>query len=74
MWFAQNSSQFERLKNLSVINLPSESTRAMAMLAQRTMQLQCTIQDGQVWLGDGNNSVMVERVKLKMPPDRVRHT
>ena len=65
MWFAQNSSQFERLKNLTVVNLPSENTRAMAKLAQRNMQLQCTIQDGQVWLGDGNESVMVERTGLK---------
>ena len=65
MWFAQNSSQFERLKNLTVINLPTESTRAIAKLAQRNMQLQCTIQDGQVWLSDGNESVQVERVVLK---------
>ncbi len=68
MWFAQNSGQFERLKNLTVINLPVESTRAIAKLAQRNMQLQCTIQDGQVWLGDGNDSVMIERVTLKTPP------
>ena len=67
MWFAQNSSQFARQKNLAVINLPQESTRAMAALAQRSMQLQCTIQDGQVWLGDGRESVMVERVALKAP-------
>lgn len=65
MWFAQNSSQFQRLKNLTVINLPTESTRAIAKLAQRNMQLQCTIQDGQVWLSDGNDSVQVERVLLK---------
>ncbi len=68
MWFAQNSGQFERLKNLTVINLPVESTRAIAKLAQRNMQLQCTIQDGQVWLGDGNDSVMIERATLKAPP------
>jgi len=67
MWFAQNSSQFARQKNLAVINLPQESTRAMAALAQRNMQLQCTIQDGQVWLGDGKESVEVERVILKAP-------
>ncbi len=65
MWFAQNSGQFERLKNLTVINLPVESTRAIAKLAQRNMQLQCTIQDGQVWLGDGKDSVIIERVTLK---------
>lgn len=67
MWFAQNSNQFERLKNLTVINLQVETTRAIAKLAQRTMQLQCTIQDGQVWLSDGNESVEVERVILKAP-------
>jgi uncharacterized protein YaeQ len=65
MWFAQNSAQFERQKNLTIINLPVESTRALAKLAQRTMGLQCTIQDGQVWLGDGDASVQVERVALK---------
>ncbi|MDD5299814.1 MAG: YaeQ family protein [Gallionella sp.] len=65
MWFAQNSAQFERQKNLTIVNLPVESTRALAKLAQRTMNLQCTIQDGQVWLGDGDASVQVERVVLK---------
>lgn len=65
MWFAQNSAQFERQKNLSIVNLPQESTQALAKLAQRTMNLQCTIQDGQVWLGDGDASVQVERVVLK---------
>jgi uncharacterized protein YaeQ len=70
MWFAQNSAQFERQKNLTIINLPVESTRALAKLAQRSMNLQCTIQDGQVWLGDGDTSVQVERVMLKTPEIR----
>jgi uncharacterized protein YaeQ len=67
MWFAQHSSQFDRLKNLTIVSLPMESTRAIARLVQRTMQLQCTIQDGQVWLSDGNESVQVERVIKKAP-------
>jgi uncharacterized protein YaeQ len=67
MWFTQNSKPFERLNNLTVINLPTETTRAIAKLAQRTMQLQCTIQDGHAWLSDGNESADVERVILKAP-------
>lgn len=67
MWFAQNSVQFERLKNLTIVNLPVESTKALAKLAQRSMNLQCTIQDGQVWLSDGESSVQVERAILKSP-------
>jgi len=70
MWFAQNSAQFERQKNLTIINLPFSSTQALAKLAQRSMNLQCTIQDGQVWLGDGDASVQVERVVLKSPEMR----
>lgn len=65
MWFAQNSAQLARQKNLTIVNLPPESTQALAQLAQRTMDLQCTIQDGQVWLSDGNASVQVERAVLK---------
>ena len=65
MWFTQNSAQFERQKNLSIINLPVASTQALAKLAQRSMNLQCTIQDGQVWLSDGIESVQVERTVMK---------
>jgi len=65
MWFAQNSAQFARQKNLTIINLPVASTQALAKLAQRNMSLQCTIQDGQVWLSDGAASVQVERTVLK---------
>ncbi len=65
MWYAQNSGKFERHCNLSVINLAQESTRSMKGLAQRTMRLQCTIQDGDVWLGDDNENVVVEYTVLK---------
>ncbi len=65
MWFAQNSTQFARQKNLTIINLPVASTQALAKLAQRNMSLQCTIQDEQVWLSDGAVSVQVERAVLK---------
>jgi uncharacterized protein YaeQ len=65
MWFAQNSAQFERQQNLTIINLPQENTRELAKLAQRTMDLQFTIQDGQIWVSDGNSSVLIEREVLK---------
>jgi len=65
MWFAKERAQFERQKNLTIINLPVENTKELAKLAQRTMNLQCTIQDGQLWLSDGEQSVQVERDVLK---------
>jgi uncharacterized protein YaeQ len=65
MWFEKDRAQFERQKNLTIINLPVETTKELAKLAQRTMNLQCIIQDGQVWVSDGAASVQVERVTLK---------
>lgn len=64
-WFAQNSSQFIRLNNLKIFDLPATSTQALAKMAQRNMNLQCTIQEGQLWLSDGSANVLVERVVLK---------
>lgn len=65
MWFEQNRNAFARLRNLGVFNLPQEQTKALAELAQRTMILQCTIQDGQVWLSDGERSVELQCEKWK---------
>lgn len=69
-WFSQHSSSLLRHKNLTIINLPLESTRAMAIFAERNMQLQCTIQDGQLWLNNGKDSILVERKVLKEPSIR----
>ncbi|MDH4133687.1 MAG: YaeQ family protein [Gammaproteobacteria bacterium] len=60
LWWEQNREALGRQENLTVLNLPYESSRALAGLAQRSMLLQCTVQDGQVWLGDGQNALAVE--------------
>ena len=61
IWWKQIAGKLERARNLTVINLPSDAAADLAQLAQRTMQLQCTIQDGQIWLTDGAATVQVER-------------
>jgi uncharacterized protein YaeQ len=67
IWWNQNNSKLERLENLGVMNLSPQTCQAMAGLAQRNMQLQCTIQDGQIWLSDKDNTVQVELTPLKTP-------
>lgn len=64
MWWEQCRSKLERCKNLTVFTVPAESSKALAKLAQRNMQLHCTIQDGQIWLADKNERVLVEVVRL----------
>ena len=56
-WWEQNRASLERAKNLCVVTLSLETTRALAKLAQRDLKLHCTIQDGQMWIGDGEGTV-----------------
>jgi uncharacterized protein YaeQ len=37
----------------------------LASFVQRTMRLQCTVQDGQLWLSDGERSTTVEALTLR---------
>lgn len=65
IWWNQNRDKLERLRNLVVMNLPVSVTQELAGLAQRGMSLQCTIQDGQAWLTDGERTVQISPVRLK---------
>ncbi len=63
-WWQDHGNALARPDNLTVIALPPLATQEMAKLAQRTMQLQCTVQDGTVWLTDGNNTVEIAPLLL----------
>lgn len=67
VWWSQNRGRLERLDNLTVINLPVSGTQALAALANRNMQLQCTVQDGLVWLGSETTTVQIEPAVLHAP-------
>lgn len=65
VWWNQIGSRLERAKNLRVFNIPSSASQSLAKLAQRSMQLQCTVQDGQVWFSAGDETVQLEPSLLK---------
>lgn len=68
LWWKQSGEKLARSENLSVIDLPKEATQGIAKFANRvtargtarSMQLNCTIQDGQIWLADQEETVQVE--------------
>jgi len=64
MWWEQCRGKLKRANNLTVINIPLETSRALAKLAQRNMQLHCTIQDEQICLSDKQDTVQVELKKV----------
>ena len=67
IWWNGIRDKLARLSNLTVINLPPETAPALAALTGRSMRLQCTVQDGQLWMTDGRATVLVEPVKLFAP-------
>lgn len=58
-WLAQIADTVARSRNLRVRKIPTEATQAMAKLAQRNMDLSYTVQEGQVWVAGGNETVLV---------------
>lgn len=48
VWWEKNGAKLQRSKNLTVIDLISASSEALAALAEPGMQMQCFIQDGEV--------------------------
>lgn len=64
-WWEKNLATLERLDNLTVMNLPLEGSRALAQLAQPNMQLQCTIQERQVWMTDGADNIHMKVLVIK---------
>jgi uncharacterized protein YaeQ len=65
LWWNKAAADVERCENLSVIQLPQTACRDLAALADRNMRLNCTIQEGQVWIADARASVLIEPVWLK---------
>ena len=65
VWWSQISNNLERFNNLRVVNISDDELEALETLTGRSMHLQCTIQDGDIWIGDGERSVHVVLGVLK---------
>ena len=64
IWWKGLEPEVNRLRNLTVWQIPSEQSEQLATLAQRSMELQVTVQDGAIWVGDGKRSIEVGPVCL----------
>lgn len=65
IWWRGIEGKLSRLDNLTVWRVPAATSQSLAALAQRSMQLQATIQEGVLMLGDGSRSVDIEPIRLK---------
>jgi uncharacterized protein YaeQ len=69
IWWSGLAPKLTRLRNLTVWQIPPEQSEALASLAQRTMELDVTVQDGAIWLGDGEHSLEVTLQRLAGPAE-----
>jgi uncharacterized protein YaeQ len=67
-WWTSIKDRFSRVQNLTVWQVPSGQSQALAGLAARSMDLQFTLQDGGLWISEGVRSVEVTPLSLFAPP------
>jgi len=65
IWWRGIENKLTRPSNLSVYRIPTLASQEMVKLAQRSMQLQATVQEGVLMLGDGARSVDIEPLRWK---------
>lgn len=62
LWWSKTQSDLARFENLSVLNIPEQNVKALVALVARNMNLQCLIQERQIWLGS-------EQVNIEISPE-----
>ena len=63
VWWTQNVAAFGKLANLRVFRISAAETQDLAALAERTMSVQCTVQDGEMMIvGEGGTAHVAPRL------------
>ena len=65
IWWEQQRSKADRFENLSVFSIDPRVMAELGAMVERSMRLQATIQDGQLWLSDDRHNILVEFTALK---------
>jgi len=63
-WWDQAESSLRKFNRLTIELFTQETCDALVKLLSRNMDFQCSIQDGQLWLSSGNETLLVETTKL----------
>jgi uncharacterized protein YaeQ len=70
VWWRQNADAFAKIANLRVFEVPFESSRALANLAARNMQLTVTLQSDVIYVTSESDSIEVALSPLLSPATR----
>ena len=64
IWWEGIKTRITRARNIEVWQIEAAQSHALAAIAQRGMQLQISVQDGTVWVGDGTRSIEITPKRL----------
>jgi len=64
-WWSQSESKMRQFNKLSIEQFSDETCSALAKLISRNMEFQCSIQDSQLWLTAGDETLLIETIKLQ---------
>jgi len=64
-WWSQSASKMRQFSKLSIEQFSEETSSALAKLISRNMEFQCSIQDNQLWLTSGDETLLIETIKLQ---------
>ena len=65
LWWEKNAAALARIDRLSVIDLPYAAVQELGHMTERSMSLQCLIQDGQVQIIDATKTTTIEPIWRK---------
>lgn len=60
IWWKQVAGKLARSKNLTVYRIEADVAEQMEKFCERSMQLQVTIQDGEIWMRNASDAVQVK--------------
>ncbi|MDO9360232.1 MAG: YaeQ family protein [Polaromonas sp.] len=64
VWWKAIETKLTRASNLVVWQIDAAQSQALAKLAERSMQIQVTVQDGTVWMSTSADSVEITPTRL----------
>lgn len=59
VWWDVSRAKLDPIEDLAIVDVPTATSQGLTALVQRTMELNCTVQDGQIWIADEKTSVAV---------------
>ncbi len=65
VWWKSIENKLARAKNLQVMQIAATTSAELEKFCQRSMQLQVTIQDGEIWMRDAESAVQLQMSTLK---------